>query len=274
MATVFHDALRIVKAWLSEANMDLNPDLNPNLLYSVLPAVLIVRGFVAGDEKCNYELYLTEMLNESKWFRNRFPKGFIWQESQSNGECDARSGKYGLDFKLIASKTKMQARSMLSPQIYTENGWTVYCGSRLENTKIQATRLFAALREYNLPSLEELRRRQIKPQGIENDISAFLKTLETKKHLMLFQPGRFSFNASCERTAGAQIIGEALYHDFAQSLIFRKKHTGRFDTFLVTIYEDAFLLFKFNHVGLKLIDSVPTSRCETFAHLESYSEFD
>ncbi len=254
--------------------MDLNPEINHDLTYKVLPAELIVRGFVGGDDRCDYEYYLTEMLNASAWFKSRFPNGFIWQGSQSHGECDAKSGKYGLDFKLIASKTKMQARSMLSPQIYTKNGCTIYCGSRLENAEIQATRLFAALREYDLSSLEELRKRKIKQQGIENDIIAFLKTLETNKHLMLFQPGRFSFNVPYERMAGTQIIGEALYHDFAQSLLFRKRHTGRFDTFLVTIYEDAFLLFKSNHAGLKLIDSVPTSKCETFTHLESYSEFD
>lgn len=95
----------------------LDPNLNPDLRYRVLEAPFIIKDYVADEKRCNYELYLTELLNNSKWIGKHHSCHFEYQESQSSGECDAYSDDYGIDFKLIASKTQLQARSILSFRI-------------------------------------------------------------------------------------------------------------------------------------------------------------
>ena len=92
----------------------LDPNLNPDLKFRILEAPFIIKNYVNGEDKCNYEFYLTELLNNSKWIKQIHTEKFEWKEEQSNGECDACSGDYGIDFKLIASKTKLQAKSICS----------------------------------------------------------------------------------------------------------------------------------------------------------------
>lgn len=39
-----------------------------SLRLTLLPAELIVKNFVKGEEKCNYECYLLELVNKSSFF--------------------------------------------------------------------------------------------------------------------------------------------------------------------------------------------------------------
>ena len=105
---------------MSDSNMSersFSEKIDKRIKLHILDAPLIIKNFVNGDSKCNYELYLVEMLNKSKWMKRQFPEDFRWQEEQSHSECDAYSGNYGIDFKLAAAKSMMQAKSLLSSQI-------------------------------------------------------------------------------------------------------------------------------------------------------------
>ena len=46
-------------------------DIDPTLMSKELPAPMIVKNYVIGENECNYELYLRDFLNESKYFRNK-----------------------------------------------------------------------------------------------------------------------------------------------------------------------------------------------------------
>ena len=83
-----------------------------------LPAPIVVHSYVKGDDKCNYELYMVELLNSSGWMKARFSKPFVHQKDQSHGQCDAYSGEYGIDFKLAAATSRIRAKSLLSDQIH------------------------------------------------------------------------------------------------------------------------------------------------------------
>ena len=84
-----------------------------SLIAHLLPSEMIIKNYIHGDPDCNYEKYLLEFVNASDFFRVK-SDGDIYQspESEENGQCDCISTSYQLDFKLIASKTALQARSM------------------------------------------------------------------------------------------------------------------------------------------------------------------
>lgn len=42
----------------------------------LLPAPYIIKNFVGGEDNCNYEIYLLELLNSSAWFSAHYLGGF------------------------------------------------------------------------------------------------------------------------------------------------------------------------------------------------------
>ena len=240
--------------------------IDPTMKSKLLPASLIIRNFVHGEDKCNYELYLLELINTSKWFSEKYPGGFQKPASESNGECDAINENYQLDFKLLASKTALQAKSILSSQIYTENGVTYFCTSKVDGS-VQSTRIFAAFRSLSLNDLIELRSSNIKEYGIKNDVRTALKMFETKKNLLLFFPYRFTFETQHLYDEAIKSITEALNHDFRTAFLFRDQYANGYDTFLTCIYEETFLIYRVCTGELQLCDSVTTNEIMTFTRL-------
>ena len=250
----------------------LDPVIDPTMKAKMLPAPLIIKDFVHGETMCNYELYLLELINTSEWFSTKYPGGFQKPISESNGECDALNPNYQLDFKLFASKTALQAKSILSPQIYTGNGVTSFCGSKCDGS-IQATRIFAAFRNLSLNELIERRDFSGKKYGVENDIHVALKILETKKNLLLFFPYKFMFEEPHAHDAAIKAITEALNHDFRAAFSFRNQYANGYDTFLTSIYEEAFLIYYVCDEELQLCDSVATNDIKTFMELYDYGDW-
>lgn len=244
----------------------LDPVIDPTMKARMLPAPLIIKDFVHGETMCNYELYLLELINTSEWFSAKYPGGFQRPVSEANGECDAINPNYQLDFKLLASKTALQAKSILSPQIYTENGEVCFCGSKIDGN-IQSTRIFAAFRKLSLNDLIELRYFNNKKYGVENDIRTVLRILETKKNLLLFFPYKSTFEKPHLHNAAIKAITEAMNHDFRVAFSFRNQYANGYDTFLTCIYEETFLIYYVCGEELQLCDSVEISEIKTFMRL-------
>lgn len=251
----------------------LDPVIDPTMKGTMLPAPLIITDFVHGEDKCNYELYLLELINTSKWFSEKYPGGFQKPASESNGECDAINENYQLDFKLLASKTALQAKSILSSQIYTENGVTYFCTSKVDGS-VKATRIFAAFRNLSLDDLIELKNSNTKKYCIKNDVCTALRKFETKKNLLLFFPYKFTFEKPHPYDAAVKSITEALNHDFRAAFLFRDQYASEYDTFLTCIYGEAFLIYCVRDGKLQLCDSVATNNIKIFTRLlEDYGDW-
>lgn len=240
----------------------------------ILPPETIIEGFVQNDDKCNYEFYLVELLNSSKWFADSFNKEFKLCENQSHKECDAYSDEYGLDFKLIASKTRLQASSIFSSQTTLLcDGVVARSMSKVQGKEINATRLHAALRQLTYDDLKSIGTAQYDHQCLEDDIQTFLKSLETCKNLMLFFPYKLYFDLEYMQESAIEIIIEALNSDFKQSFIYRSIYAPGYDTFFVTIYDRDFLIMKLKDNTLYHLETVSINKCATFMHLLDYADW-
>lgn len=240
------------------------------LVAHLLPPEMIIKNFIHGDPDCNYEKYLLELVNASTFFLTK-TDGFTYHspESEESGQCDCISARYQLDFKLIASKTALQARSILSPsKTAIEKGVILTSGPKIKNGKIKATRIHAALRGYDLEGLQKLRRITIKGHGIENDIIEFLETLETRKNLLLFFPYEFLFQSKYEFLAGITQIQNALGSDFRHAMQYRAHEVGTdFDTFFAFIYDGKIVFMIMEAAHLSYIDSVDLSQSPVYMRL-------
>lgn len=240
----------------------------------LLPAPLLIEGFVRGEKDCSYEQYMLEVINSSKWFAQNHPGEFMAPISEAHGECDAANEDYSLDFKLLASKTALQARSILSPQVEViTDGVAFYSGCKVTNSHIRATRLYALFRGKTLEDLNEIRNSKEKKYGVDNDLLTALKVLETHKNLLLFFPYEFTFDTKHEYNEAITSITEALNSDFHVALEYRKVHANSYDTFLACIYCKEFLIFKIENQKIQLCDSVKTNDVATFSKLTNYVEW-
>ena len=248
--------------------------MKQELMLRQLDAPVTVKNFVRNDPLCNYEFYMVELLNRSAEMRRLHPQEFLWHQSQAHAECDAYSGDYGIDFKLIASQSSMKASSLLSPRYQIdENGFIIgYEGKRdklnVEN-EITVTRMYAALRQLTLDDLERIRSGE-GLQTYEKDVRIFLEKLETKKHLLLFYPYEYRFSQDRQPADGISILTAALQKSFVSAFCYRSKHLPMFETYLTTMYYDDFVLFRITQNQLHLMDAVPGRLCPTYDHLRQY----
>lgn len=248
--------------------------MDSTMRVKLLPSSCIIKNYVGGEDNCNYEIYLLELLNQSVWFAARYPGTFKKAESEAHGECDAINSNYQIDFKLLASKTALQARGILQPQIYKDqNGVIFHCESRNPGGMIQVTRLYAALRGKSLADLYCIRQKGTKAHGIENDIFTMLKMLETKKNLLLFFPYNFTFDKPHQYEEAAKSISEALTQDFCVAFEYRDiQIQNKYDTLLTCFYKDSFLVFSWNDQKMRVIDNIGIEKMPTFLNLYRYAD--
>ena len=248
--------------------------MKPELMLRQLDAPVTVKNFVRNDPKCNYEFYMVELLNNSPRMRALHPRQFLWHESQAHAECDAYSGDYGIDFKLIASQSSMKASSLLSPRYQIdEHGFIVGYEGKSDKLNIEneltVTRMHAALRQSTLDDLERIRHGE-GLQTYEKDVRVFLEKLETKKNLLLFYPYEYRFSGNQRPADGVEILTAALQRSFVSAFCYRSRHLPQYDTFLTTMYYDDFVLLGIAENQLYLMDIVPGYQCPTFDHLRQY----
>ena len=238
-----------------------------DLKYGMLSASFLFYRYAADDPACNYETYLMEMLNASSWVKHHFEALFLPPSSQAHGECDVYSGKYGLDFKLIASKTALQSKRIHSFQIEKmADGAYAYCEAK-DNRSMQVTRFPQAIRGQSIDELLAIRDQATKKQGIENDIAEYFNTIETDKNLLLFFPYRFWFTEPGELQDDINSIIYNCNEDFAVTLNYRANKLQPRDTFFVFLYDYYFVLCKWENEMLIFLESIPVEKSETFRHI-------
>ena len=211
----------------------------------MLDAPLIIHGFVNDEPKCNYERYMTELLNCSIFFMNKTRgEKLHWNEKQDHAECDAVTSVYSIDYKLLATNSSLQAKRETSGSITKIGDGCIAFGIGRLPAGVNFTyiRTAAALRGYSLEDLERISADS--EDRIEKNISVILKNVRTKKNLLLFYPYNMSFSESHTFRDGCKSIEDAFNADFNQIRIYRERKAPEYDTYLCTIYDDRLLIFE------------------------------
>ena len=242
-------------------------EINQELMYKQLPAHMIVKNFIEGEEDCNYEIYLRDFINESSFFSS-LSNGNMFESpsSESDGECDAISTNYALDFKLMIATSRMEATSILSGRITKfEEGAYGFGPSKVQG-QMRCTLLCQALRYKDISVLEEIY--SSKPGSRdEKDIKIFLEVLHTEKNILLFLPVVFSYTKEHSGEEGIAGIQQAISFDLKSSIEYRETYVKKYDTFLATLFEQKVLFFRLSSKSVEFLDSVDTIKSKTFMRL-------
>ncbi len=242
--------------------------IDKTLQEKILDAPFIIRDYVNDEPECNYERYLTELINHSTLFMRK-SKGAVykWSEHQDHGEPDAVSENYSIDYKLFVMKSRLHGLRVTSSSITkVRNGVITFGLGRWPVGKpFTCFRTVAALRSC---SIEDLNRIADTPDGdIEKEISIILKSLRVKKNLLLFYPYILSFSEPHMFDDGCKSISEAFNEDLSNIITYRKTVVSGFDTFLCTIYDKNLLIFELIADTWELADFVELRQSKTYMDL-------
>ena len=124
-----------------------------------LPAAFIKDGYVRIEDKKGddtYEDYLRELLNQSKYFM-MLTEGEKLERPvvENNGESDAVSDKYSIDFKLILGYSAQLAIAKTYYQISTTREKSIFLYHKpMGEGEYRAVCLHSLLRSYNIQHIQ------------------------------------------------------------------------------------------------------------------------
>lgn len=219
----------------------------------------------SGRPLYTYEEWTRELINHSNAFKE-LTRGaeFHAPVSEANGECDAVSDAYQLDFKLIFGKSMMRAVSLTSSRRVSDRGITLEQLCRSHVKEQRGLRLHAILRDYSLAKLDELLKTESNKQLSEEvrEARGLLRSISHSKNLLLIYPCRFEGIdrlPELEETANA-----ALYYDFRNVLDVRRIHHPGKDTFLSYFCDDRMVVTRASGHGLSKFDDIMVAKSRTY----------
>lgn len=219
----------------------------------------------SGRPLYTYEEWARELINHSNAFKE-LTRGaeFHAPASEANGECDAVSDAYQLDFKLIFGKSMMRAVSLTSSRRISGRGLTLELPGKSYEKEQRGLRLHAILRGYSLAMLDELLKTESNKQLSEEDFEArgLLRSINHSKNLLLIFPCRFE---GIDRLPELEeTVNAALYYDFRNVLDVRRIHHPGKDTFLSYFCDDRMVVTRASGHDLSKFDDIMVAKSRTY----------
>lgn len=257
-------------------------EINKDLRRKLLPEALVFKEYVKEDSQCNYEFYLREVINSSQYFRNLSDgKRYEAPPSEDHGECDAITDKYKIDFKLAESSSYLEAKRQYSFGFQVLCKGVVASSPPVRNGSTYITSLHCALRNINsYEQIEDIlggeyihikmdkRMKEDMDDQICADLKTFYTWMKKNKNLLLFIPEVFYFEGEYYKcTDAVEIVRQDITMDFAFACQYRSHLELGKDTFICCIYDDFFLIFKFEGNELLLVDKVSVKESNIFVAL-------
>ena len=253
-----------------KAEVSRNSNIDPRLVPNILPYGVWAKNGVRGDERSDYEYYLLELVNESIFFQEKsIGQEYHSPESEENGQCDAISANYELDFKTLISSSLANGKSNTEwqkEQIAEVGYFTVQPKNTTDEYK--CSDLLRALRPYTSESILNGDYKNEKAFLVK-DIQYMLKWLDKKKNLLMFLPIQFSVKDQIPQKEKQNVLKDAMQSDAYKLFELRKQMRPEFETFLCTIMESDFVIFRDTGEQLEIADFVNVNRCPTYIHLAS-----
>lgn len=221
--------------------------------------------------KCNYivpdftnEFWLVEILNGSRFFRQKCPFGerYVVPEKQDNGEPDAVTSTYSVDFKLLVDQRVMSAMSKNKPDIDYSHMGQGYITVKTHDPVEQKPTVNL------LADFLQVTEGNIQQQSFQNDtIKNLLKNLEKNKNQFLYYP--YEFHDMPKNLE--QILGNELTKIFSVLLSHRSEMCPNYDTFVCIKVNTDFLIYEWDGIALIYRDKVSEYLCPNYMDAKRYS---
>lgn len=241
------------------------------LLMRPLKVSFLRKNFIQNFD-ADYEEYLTELINSSRFVRDNKNQIFRHIKEQSHNECDATNGIYDLEYKLLIDSKTMENMYYYSNQIAVDNcGVTMYSGSK-KNGEWKKYFLLKILRGKNVEDFEKIENTDsIYLNEYELLIKKYLSKIKVNKNVIFFLPYDIFFkNLSMDRT-DYEYIGTELSKDLKGFLEYRNKNVKDKDTYISFISGDNIVFYKYDE-KLSVYDVVNVNSSKLYTELTDIND--
>lgn len=241
--------------------------------YILLSPPFMTKGYIEGEgaPSCNYEEYLTELLNNAKYFRGRAGgRKLKLIEKQDNGESDICENGFSLDFKLIGGQSAIMAQKLTSGSIRHINEGAIAHGiASGKKEEYEAVRIHLAVRTYSCDELIVLSDNYSKNDIIQRDVVRLLSNMRTDKNLILYLPYAIivSEKGNCDSYDTVNMVLSDCFHSLLE---YRRRMVPNKETFFCCIHNQKMMFYEWQDNKLKFIETVPTYFSKSFCRLARY----
>ena len=247
---------------------------------SLIPPGLICEELITdkdGSPICkDCEDWIRELVNCSSVFMERTHQlKFHAPDDESEGQADAITDYYSIDFKRILGQSAQQVVREYSHEMICFNGAIFTCVGRRHGSAM-GIRLHAVLRDYSLDQLRALNEKADAIDALsepDRDVACFLHSINKPKNLLLVLP--VLIYADDGMPIRREAITNALHREFGNTAsLFFELHPSK-ELFIAYFCEGCFVIVEAGKTEFRDFDQVPIASSSILLEIvEHYSLFE
>lgn len=252
-------------------NRKLNKYDMKNLLLEPLKVSFVRKNFIQNF-KANYEQYLTEFINCSKFVMDNGGNKFWKIKEQAHSECDVTNGNYSIDYKLLMDNKTIEEMYYHSENIAIDkNGAVIYSASK-ENGKWRRYVLISIFRGLSKKDIEKIESTKTNELNeLEILVKKYLKNIKKDKNILYFVPFNFFFKKTIMDIEALKYVGNNLSNDLKGFFEYRNANTNKKDTYLSFVSRNNIVFFKYEK-KLELYDFINLDKSQLYCRLEDIND--
>jgi len=244
---------------------------NEDFCIKHLKVSFVKKDFVENFE-ANYEEYLTEFINSSKFVIDNGNKKFRIIKKQSHGECDITNDQYTIDYKLLMDNKTIENMNYHSESISVDKNGAVIYGASKKTGEFKIYIFLNILKNFSNNDIKEIesteRSNLTEFQKIVKD---YINKIKKDKNMLYFIPYKLYFQDKKMDKEMLNCVVDKLNEGLKGFLEYRNAHIKNKDTYFSFISNENIVFLKYEK-GLKLYDIVSLKESKLYLKIESISD--
>ena len=239
--------------------------MNENELMFIPLKISFIRKNFIENYSSNYEEYLTEYINNSKFIIDHGNQLFELNEVQSNKESDITNKEYEIEYKLLIDSKTMENLIYYSENICIDkNGARFFSASKLRG---EWRRYFLTniIKDISLKRLKELENKKQVLNEFERIVANYLNKIQVNKNALYFLQYIFFYNKKNNNEKIYDALSNKFSKDLKSFMEYRKAYTKR-DTFLCFLTKKKIVFLKYKN-RFVFYDAVDIEKSNKFMEL-------
>lgn len=232
----------------------------------------VKKDFVKNLET-NYEQYLTEFINSSRFVTDNGNKKFRIIKKQAHGEYDITNDVYSLDFKLLIDNKTIENMYYYNENISVDrNGVVIYSASK-KNGIYKNYILINILKSLSKEDIEKISKSpKNQLDEFQKLVKDYIDNIRKNKNILYFVPYNLYFENKVMNNDILDLLVERLSEGLKGFLEYRISHIEKKDTYIGFISNKNIIFLKYD-CKLKVYDKVPISESILFSRIKDLNFF-
>lgn len=233
-------------------------------------------GFVKkdyiGNFDSNYEEYLTDFLNSSKFVEDNGNKKFHIISKQENGEYDVTNGIYALDYKLLIDSKTTENMSYYSETIEVDKNGVIYYGMSKKTgnwIRYYFPNILKGLSQMDFEQINCSEKKDL--NEIQKLVKDYIDKILKNKNILYFIPYNLFFENKNMTKEEIVWVVDILSEGLKGFLDFRTSYIKDKDTYFGFISNRNIIFLKYDGI-LQLYDIVSIDKSKLYLKISDLSD--